>query len=114
MLVTALASRLPPEIAAVGRRFLAATKPKRKICTFCITIVITFFITIFFLVNRGPAFAKGLDSQMFYPLDFTIVSLKCGNFLGSPHKWGVRSTDSKLVLQKVKGQTVQGQTAQEF
>ena len=27
---------------------------------------------------------------------------------------GVRSTNSKLVLQKVKGQTVQGQTAQEF
>ena len=29
-------------------------------------------------------------------------------------EWGVRSTNSKLVLQKVKGQTVQGQTAQEF
>ena len=29
-------------------------------------------------------------------------------------EWGVRSTNSKLVLQKVKGQTVQGQMAQEF
>ena len=29
-------------------------------------------------------------------------------------QWGVRSTNSKLVLQKVKGQTVQGQTIQEF
>ena len=29
-------------------------------------------------------------------------------------QWGARSTNSKLVLQKVKGQTVQGQTAQEF
>ena len=29
-------------------------------------------------------------------------------------QWGVRSTNSKLVLQNVKGQTVQGQTAQEF
>ena len=29
-------------------------------------------------------------------------------------QWGVRSTNSKLVLQKVKGQIVQGQTAEEF
>ena len=34
--------------------------------------------------------------------------------LNSLYKWGVRSTNSKLVLQKVKGQTVQGQTAQDF
>ena len=34
--------------------------------------------------------------------------------LSYKNKWGVRSTNSKLVLQKVKGETVQGQTAQEF
>ena len=41
------------------------------------------------------------------PLHYRLADLQSS-------QWGVRSTNSKLVLQKVKGQTVQGQTAQEF
>ena len=55
-----------------------------------------------------------LDKFLLNLYETPTYSIDALIFLSVIRQWGARSTDSKLVLQKVKGQTVQGQTAQEF